>query len=155
MKFYKTILIVAKETLGSGAVCSKCHKGGGKPHEVARKMTQLVQQAIERASKAKATVAVAQREGLYLPGTSALVVDMNTAVERLRPALHSLDAQALDRPVGDVNNDAAEVEKIVANARSLRRVERRGYYAAVAMIVVLLLLLVAKGRQLGVWRGHT
>jgi hypothetical protein len=78
---------------------------------------------------------------------------MNTAVEHLRPALHSLDPQALKTPVAAVDKAAKEAQRIVARARQLRDDERRGYSIAVAMIVGLFLLLLVKGRKLGVWRG--
>jgi hypothetical protein len=141
--------------LDGSATCGKCHKDDDKPLQVARQLTELVQKAADRAAKAKVTVLRAQREGLFIPGTGALMVEMNTAVERLRPALHSLDPKALEKPVAAVEKAAAGAEKIVARAHQLRAVERRGYYVVLAMIVLLLLLLLAKGRQLGVWRGST
>jgi hypothetical protein len=141
--------------LDSSAACIKCHKGDELPREVAQRLTELVKGATDRAAKAKVMVLRAEREGLFVPGTAELLVEMNTAVERLRPALHSLDAHALDKPVAAVESAAGEAERIVSRARELRSVERRGYYLAVALIVALLILLARKGMQLGVWRGET
>jgi hypothetical protein len=57
--------------------------------------------------------------------------------------------------VAAVESSAHEAERIVARAREVREVERRGYYVVVAMIVLLFVLLAAKGRQLGVWGDET
>jgi hypothetical protein len=141
--------------LDSSAACEKCHKGDDRPREVAAKLSTLVQQATDRAAAARATVLRAEREGLFVPGTEAAILEMTTAVERLRPALHSLDPKALEKPVDAVNTAADEAERIVTVARRNREIERRGYYVAVALIVALFLLLAAKGRQLGVWRRET
>jgi predicted CXXCH cytochrome family protein len=141
--------------LGGDAVCVKCHKGDQKPREVARRLNELLQQATDHAAEAKVTVLRAQREGLFIPGTGALMVELNTAVERLRPALHSLDLNALDKPVAAVDKVARESNKIVADARELRNTERRGYYVAIAMLAFLFLLLLAKGRQLRLSKGDT
>jgi hypothetical protein len=141
--------------LDTGAACDKCHKGDARPLAVALELSDLVEGATTRAADAKASVLRAQRDALFVPGTGALLVDMNTAVEHLRPALHSLDPQALKTPVAAVDKAAKEAERIVARARDLRDDERRGYSIAVVMIVALFLLLLVKGRRLGVWRGRT
>jgi hypothetical protein len=130
------------------ATCSKCHSRDDKPRKVASEIEALLRGARDRAAVARAVLARARREGLHADGAAFAADRVDTAELRLRPLVHSLDPARMEAGVAEVERAAVVVETLVAGAERERRVERRGYHAALGLSSLLFASLVLKARQL-------
>jgi hypothetical protein len=130
------------------ATCTKCHAKDDKPMKVAEALAGLLRSARDRAASARATIARARGEGLHIARASYVLDQVGTAELKLRPVVHTLDPERMAAAVEGVEKAVVEAEKLVAEAERARRVERRGYYAALLLAIVLFGTLVAKTREL-------
>lgn len=130
------------------ATCTKCHANDEKPLKTADALAGLLRGARDRAAAARAAVARARDEGLHISGAPIALDHVSTAELRLRPEIHTLDPKRMETVVANVEQAVVAVEKLVADAERARKVERRGYYAALALAFLLFATLSLKAWQL-------
>jgi hypothetical protein len=115
---------------------------------VAEDIAALLRGARDRASAARAEVAVASDRGIHVAGASYALDEVTTAELRVRGVVHTLDPARVGERVAAVEAAAGEVTRLVAAAERIRRVERRGYYLALGLAGLLLVTLTLKALQL-------
>ncbi len=130
------------------ATCTKCHSNDEKPLKAADELAGLLRGARDRAAAARAAVARAGDEGLHISGAPFALDQVATAELKLRPVVHTLDPKRMAVAVAAVEQAAAAAEKLVTDAEQGRRIERRGYYAALALAFLLFSTLSLKAWQL-------
>ncbi len=134
--------------LGPDGACEKCHSKDDKPREVIQRLSERLRGAEDRAARARAELARAASQGLYIPRSTAALADLRTAELHLLPSLHAFDEAALEAPIAEVTGAADAAEKLVALAENERKVERRGYMVTVAITFALFGLLLLKTARL-------
>jgi hypothetical protein len=130
------------------ATCTKCHATDEKPMKVADKLAGLLRHARDRAAQARATLARARTDGYHIAGAAYALDQVGTAELRLRPVVHTLDPDRMETAVAAVEKAVVAAEQLDVDARLARRIERRGYYAALALAVVLFTALLLKTMEL-------
>lgn len=133
---------------GPNATCMKCHGRDDRPRQVADRIATTLRGAGDGASDARAAVARAGEQGLTVDGAAYALDRLATAEARLRAVVHTLDPGRVDAAAADIAKAADETRTLVADAARARRIERRGYYAAIALAGWLLLSLVLMAREL-------
>jgi predicted CXXCH cytochrome family protein len=134
--------------VGPDATCMKCHSHDEKPRQVASDISDLLTGARERAAEARAAVARAEAAGLRVSGAQYSLDQVATAEQKVRGVVHTLDPSRVQAMVADIDSSVDETLRLVANAERARKLERRGYYAALVLSGLLLLTLVLKATRL-------
>jgi hypothetical protein len=132
----------------SNATCMKCHSKDDKPRKVAGDISALLGGARQRAAEARDTVKRAETVGLHVTGAQYALDKLSTAELKLRAVVHTLDPARVQSHVRDVDRDADEAMKLVADAEQSRHAERRGYFVALALAGLLFVLLRLRAVQL-------
>ncbi len=133
---------------GPDATCMKCHNNDEKPRRVADEISNLLRGARERAADARAAVARATTAGLRVSGAPYSLDQVATAETKVRSVVHTLDPARVQAVVSDIESAADETQRLVQSAERNRRLERRGYYAALGLGALLLLALSLKAMDL-------
>lgn len=130
------------------ATCTKCHAKDDKPLQVAAHLAKLLGRARDRAAEARAALGRAREDGLHISRAAHALDRVSTAEIRLRPVIHTLDPERVERAVLAVESAVSAAEALVTDAERARRAERRGYYVALALSILLFTTLMLKTRQL-------
>jgi hypothetical protein len=130
------------------AACSKCHMNDEKPRKVADDISTMLRGARDRAARARADVAEAHELGLKIVGASFALDKIKTAELKGRSVVHTLDPTRVEASVGDIDRAAEATEKLVADAKEIRRQERHDYYVALGLAGLFLVTLSLKVLQL-------
>jgi predicted CXXCH cytochrome family protein len=133
---------------GPDSTCMKCHGHDDKPRQVADDIATMLRSASERASLARESVARAHDHGLRVSGAAYALDRIATAETKVRAVVHTLDRARVAAVVAEVDQAVAETLALVADSERARKIERRGYYAAIALAALLLITLALKARQL-------
>jgi predicted CXXCH cytochrome family protein len=126
------------------SACGRCHAKDEKPHDIISAIAATLRRTSERAEKAKARVAAARAAGLLVAPATMPLADIESARQKLRTLVHSLDPKRLEDSAKNIDASADQVEAVVAAAERTRLLRRRGYYFALVTALLLLGLLVAK-----------
>jgi predicted CXXCH cytochrome family protein len=130
------------------AACSKCHSNDEKPRQVALDISAMLSGARDRAAAARTAVKEANEAGLKVVGASFAIDKITTAELKVRSVVHTLDPKRVEAAIGDIDKAVDATQKLVSDAREVRRSERRDYYVALALAGLFLLSLSAKAVQL-------
>ena len=130
------------------ATCMKCHSKDDKPRDVAGSISNLLGGARQKAAQARDSVKRAGDMGLHVGGAQYALDKLATAELKLRAVVHTLDPARVQQRVNDVDANADEALRIVADAEQSRVRERRGYFVALGLAGVLFVLLRLRAAQL-------
>jgi predicted CXXCH cytochrome family protein len=134
--------------MSADSACSKCHSQSDKPRRVAEEIAKLMGSVNDAEHTAEIDLTRAKAEGLYVPDAAFALDKLRTAKQKLRASVHTLDVARITEEVAEVKPIAEEAHSLIQKAENDRRIERRGYYAAILTAGLLFILLVVKALEL-------
>lgn len=141
--------------MGPDTACARCHSKDDKPKQVALGIGALLARADASERAVRSDLDSARSSGLFIPQAAFALDQLRTEKLKLVTRVHTLDLSQLDDQVQVVEKKAAEARSFIGRARLERRIERRGYYAALAVASVLFVLLLFKARELARRRSRS
>lgn len=141
--------------MGADTACERCHSKDDKPKQTALGIGALLERADARERAARSDLEDAKSAGLFVPQAVFALDQLRTEKLRLVTQVHTLDLSRLNEQLQVVEKKADEARSWLERARLERRIERRGYYAALAAASVLFVLLLFKARELARRRSRS
>ncbi|MBX3125879.1 MAG: hypothetical protein KF718_04155 [Polyangiaceae bacterium] len=134
--------------MAADSACGKCHSLDEKVHTAADEIATLLSGVRERSEAARESLQDARRAGLLIRGAGPILDELRTQELKLRTVVHTVDKNQIRVVARAADEASLQAMRLADQARTDRRVERRGYYFALGLSLLLLLLLAAKAVQL-------
>jgi hypothetical protein len=141
--------------MGPDTACAKCHSKDDKPKQIAVGIGALLARADASERGVRTDLEAAKSSGLFVPQAAFALDQLRTEKLKLVTQVHTLDLSRLNEQMDTVEKKAAEARSWLDRARIERRIERRGYYAALAVASILFVLLLFKARELARRRSRS
>jgi predicted CXXCH cytochrome family protein len=126
------------------SACSRCHAKDAKVRLTAERIAGILRDVRTRADAARKAHDDARRAGLLVRGAGPALDELTTQELKLATLVHTVDKNQLETVARAANEAADRASQLAEQARFERRVQRRGYYAALGLSLLLLCLLLLK-----------
>lgn len=130
------------------SACSRCHARSVKPKQVAERIGSVLAHLSQKQKRVQLRLERAQAAGLHAPNAVLALAQARSGRLQLSAKTHDLSIEHLNAQASALGRLVDRAQAAIDSAERARKVERRGYYAALAVSALLLLLLVLKSVQL-------
>lgn len=129
-------------------VCRRCHAAGDEAGRTAREIRDRIEEAARIQNEVREAMESARRRGLLVPEAEVAEKEIYTLLQRLRIAVHDMNAAALDPDLGEIRERRDRVARSTEARIEELRFRRNGYVFFIAVIAMMVLLLSLKVRRL-------